>query len=647
MLRRSWSSALALGLVVAASSTGCKGKGSGAPRTSPSTESNDHLLSLAPADAKVAVVASGRALAQLDSAVARLRQLARTDAAVADGLKFVDEALTKELGLPGGVQLASLGLTSDRGLALFVLPDDRTISIWPVADRAAFRAAFRGKAGSDGADDLSLDGHALRCREAKGVYACADDLALLDQLGTGSLAGKPAAAGARGDIEVVASFREEQTTNVAATVVLDGGGLIARLRMTGPAMMAMTALAQATVTLPAGRASGLFGLALSPSMLGEPDDGPLGAVLSSVRGDVTGMVPSGVADLDVRVPLKSSGAVRALLDQCDRFPLPDDLTATRDGDGCLLSVKGDLPFTASVRVVGDVLRISRSRRDPDTAGGPAPTALGRELASTPWTMAVWGRGSSLAVADAGAWSGLGANPGVDAALMALALGYLTEFGLGLRVHDDGLVMTLGVRTALGNPPAVIDALAPLVARMGRGEDVSAQIAALAAAHPGTPFADDFAAGHVGLMVPVAGIGMLAAVVIPKFLDYMKASKRSEAELNLNAISKAAMAEYYENSTFPIGAAELSPAAPCCEGPGRKCPVQPAAWNGVPAWDALGFEMTEPHFFQYSYRGDGRSYVATAVGDLDCDGNTVTYTLTGAIDAAGNPTAELQRPTRAD
>ena len=44
---------------------------------------------------------------------------------------------------------------------------------------------------------------------------------------------------------------------------------------------------------------------------------------------------------------------------------------------------------------------------------------------------------------------------------------------------------------------------------------------------------------IELMIVVAIIGILAAVAIPAFLDYMKKSKRSEAELNLNSSEKGA------------------------------------------------------------------------------------------------------------
>ena len=42
---------------------------------------------------------------------------------------------------------------------------------------------------------------------------------------------------------------------------------------------------------------------------------------------------------------------------------------------------------------------------------------------------------------------------------------------------------------------------------------------------------------IELMIVVAIIGILAAVAIPAFMDYMKKSKKTEAALQLNKIGK--------------------------------------------------------------------------------------------------------------
>ena len=154
---------------------------------------------------------------------------------------------------------------------------------------------------------------------------------------------------------------------------------------------------------------------------------------------------------------------------------------------------------------------------------------------------------------------------------------------------------------------------------------------------------------IELMIVVAIIGILAAVAIPAFLDYMKRAKRGEAELNLNAIEKSQGRSFAEDTHFvDAQSGGLTPAAACCGQAGKKCAVVQTDWVGNAAWDGLDFEMTKPFLFQYTYvsTNAGADFVATATGDLDCDNTTVDYTLTGAT-ASGNPTYVLAKPVRAD
>ena len=152
---------------------------------------------------------------------------------------------------------------------------------------------------------------------------------------------------------------------------------------------------------------------------------------------------------------------------------------------------------------------------------------------------------------------------------------------------------------------------------------------------------------LGIVGAVMVLGILAAVAIPSFLDYQRKSKRGEAELNLNAIEKAALRAFAENAAFPTGTAGPTPATPCCMDSTRRCQPEPAVWFNGP-WTELDFEMTRPHFYQYTYQGapDGSSFTATAIGDLDCDGQTVTYTLHGRV-VGGSPSFLLEPPTGRD
>ena len=157
---------------------------------------------------------------------------------------------------------------------------------------------------------------------------------------------------------------------------------------------------------------------------------------------------------------------------------------------------------------------------------------------------------------------------------------------------------------------------------------------------------------IELMIVVAIIGILASVAIPSFMDYIKRSKKAEAALQLEKVGRNAKRTYGETGGFPAGSIGPTPARPgiggCCGGSGARpnhCAGAPSAWTG--AWKALDFEIDEDTEFYYSYGGATQSFTAVAIGDLDCDGIEITYTLSGAS-VNGNPTATLSEPpTNAD
>ena len=158
---------------------------------------------------------------------------------------------------------------------------------------------------------------------------------------------------------------------------------------------------------------------------------------------------------------------------------------------------------------------------------------------------------------------------------------------------------------------------------------------------------------IELMIVVAIIGILAAVAIPTFMDMMKNSKRSEAEVNLDSIKKGVKARLADFAGFVTADEALTPDEACCDSgePDRKCLPDATLWlSGDPAapsgWDEINFNVDEKHYFQYSYVGTATEFTALAVGDLDCDETTVTYSLTGDYNA-GNPLYTLTKPPRAD
>ncbi|MBV8758342.1 MAG: prepilin-type N-terminal cleavage/methylation domain-containing protein [Deltaproteobacteria bacterium] len=126
---------------------------------------------------------------------------------------------------------------------------------------------------------------------------------------------------------------------------------------------------------------------------------------------------------------------------------------------------------------------------------------------------------------------------------------------------------------------------------------------------------------IELMIVVAIIGILAVVAIPAFMDYMKKAKKTEASLQLNKLAKNDKVYYVTNAAFVTdnGAAKPSSATNC------KYAVD-STWASDSGWAALDFQIDEPNLFQYSYTGGASSANANAVGDLDCDGTSITYGL---------------------
>ncbi|HEU4731483.1 MAG TPA: DUF4190 domain-containing protein [Kofleriaceae bacterium] len=140
------------------------------------------------------------------------------------------------------------------------------------------------------------------------------------------------------------------------------------------------------------------------------------------------------------------------------------------------------------------------------------------------------------------------------------------------------------------------------------------------------------------------IGIVAAVAIPSFMNYTKRSRLTEAALQLNKLGKNAKRAYIESGSYPPGTAPLTPAEPCCGQPNNRCRAVPELYAADPVWKALDFQIDEPTLFQYSYSAspDGQSFIAKAIGDLDCDGTFITYELRGAA-RGGNPSSTLIEP----
>jgi len=148
---------------------------------------------------------------------------------------------------------------------------------------------------------------------------------------------------------------------------------------------------------------------------------------------------------------------------------------------------------------------------------------------------------------------------------------------------------------------------------------------------------------IELAIVVVIIGVLAAIAIPMFMGHMKQAKATEAMLQLNKMALDAKTYYFANSKYPQGTAGVQPGADggACAGTNGHFAVS-NGWTSDPIWTALSFEIVEPALFSYHFTSSSPSTAqGLAVGDLDCDGVTITYVLN--LNASQEPAATYVEP----
>jgi type IV pilus assembly protein PilA len=136
---------------------------------------------------------------------------------------------------------------------------------------------------------------------------------------------------------------------------------------------------------------------------------------------------------------------------------------------------------------------------------------------------------------------------------------------------------------------------------------------------------------IELMIVVAIIGILAAIAVPAFMQYIKRAKTAEAEGQVSRIYGAARAYYLAvvPMQFP-DPVPMTPVESCCATGGR-CLPNAAIWD-TPTWKALYFSVDDPHYYRYAFYSEGvletAKFLAYAYGDLDCDGILSTFSMYG-------------------
>jgi type IV pilus assembly protein PilA len=158
---------------------------------------------------------------------------------------------------------------------------------------------------------------------------------------------------------------------------------------------------------------------------------------------------------------------------------------------------------------------------------------------------------------------------------------------------------------------------------------------------------------IELMIVVAIIGILAAIAIPAFVNYVKRSKTSEAGANLKSLFTGAAA-YYERENWTQGlvtpgnaaAASTHCTVDSVAPAGNWATNSPSSKKHVVDWSAQGFSYSslnfgpaDPLYYIYSVTeipGSGTGtcgnitsipiYTFTANGDLNDDATDSTFAL---------------------
>src|ERR1044071_8627403 len=101
------------------------------------------------------------------------------------------------------------------------------------------------------------------------------------------------------------------------------------------------------------------------------------------------------------------------------------------------------------------------------------------------------------------------------------------------------------------------------------------------------------------------------------------------------MGKGATAAFVEKAEFPKGKVGPTPATPCCGETSKTCTPTETTWSD-PVWQALDFTVEGAFHYQYAYESDGKTFTATATGDVECSGKPTTTSIVGKIGDAGEP-----------
>jgi hypothetical protein len=133
-------------------------------------------------------------------------------------------------------------------------------------------------------------------------------------------------------------------------------------------------------------------------------------------------------------------------------------------------------------------------------------------------------------------------------------------------------------------------------------------------------------------------GTVAATMIPTFLRNVHASRLSEPVDGLKRIAARAT---LRASGLPTETAypETVPFTPATTPRAELVLDPPGTWD-APTWRALDFGFDAPHAYSFAFESNDSearsSFTARARGDLDGDGVTSSFAISGSIERGAEP-----------